>query len=250
VREKSVAALGVAFPHIPDKKQAGEDLHRLTQDEGTDVRRGVAHILGVVFQHVPDKKQAWNDLIRLIKDEGDYLRVKLVDRFQSIIDEMPEKLRFEEQLRGHHIYVVRQGAVYALGVAFQYIPDKEQAWEDLHRLTTDKDEYMRWSSAYTLGVAFPHIPDKEQAWEDLHRLTTDKDGYVREFANHSLGRASIFKATETENEKFFRKELKKAIGFFEIISSEKFTCFSPSLFCHPFYESFYKITFEGGRGKR
>lgn len=107
---------------------------------------------------------------------------------------------------------------------------------------------MRRGAVYTLGVAFSHIIDKERAWEDLHRLTTDKDRYVQAFANYSLGRAFIFKATETENEKNFRKELKEAIEFFKKISLETICSHIPSLFCYSFYESFYKITFEGFEG--
>ena len=89
----------------------------------------------------------------------------------------------------------------------------------------------------------PHIPDKKQAWEDLHRLTQDEDGDVRAFANHSLGKAYIFEASEAESEQNFRKELEKALEFFER-SSKETDYFNPSRFCLPFYRSFYTITFE------
>ncbi len=86
---------------------------------------------------------------------------------------------------------------------FADLPDKDEAWNDLVRLTGDEDRGVRWCAADGFGSAFPHIPDKDAAWEDLHRLTGDEDSYVRAFANHSLGRASAFRATEAESEDDF-----------------------------------------------
>ena len=109
---------------------------------------------------------------------------------------------------------------------------------------------MRQGVAYALGFAFQHIPEKEETWDDLHRLTNDGDSFVQVSANHSIGRASIFKATEAEREEDFREEMKNAIDFFER-SSNKVTYFNPSSFCLPFYRSFYTITFEkaGAKGE-
>ena len=102
---------------------------------------------------------------------------------------------------------------------------------------------MRWRAANALGFAFPQIPDKEEAWRDLIRLTEDEDDSVRASANHSLGRVSIFRATDAEDEEEFREEIKNALEFFERSSKES-TYFNPSSFCLPFYKSFYTITFE------
>ncbi|NOQ33250.1 MAG: hypothetical protein GQ567_03500 [Methanosarcinales archaeon] len=125
---------------------------------------------------------------------------------------------------------------------------------------------MRWSAAGALGSAFQQVPDKDAAWEDLIRLTGDKDPSVQTSANHSLGRASIFRATGAESEEGFRKEMKNALEFFErssrgaIWSTPHRLCFplypvtrewggevilfNPSRFCLPFYRSFYTVTFE------
>ncbi len=127
---------------------------------------------------------------------------------------------------------------------FADLPDRELSWDDLHRLTQDKDLFVRRRAVYVLGSAFQHVPDREQAWEDLHRLTQDEHWYVRISANHSLGRASIFEATEAESEENFRKELEKALKFFETSSKEATYYRRPSSFCLPFYRSFYAITFE------
>ena len=70
---------------------------------------------------------------------------------------------------------VRSSATYVLGSAFSQVPDKQQAWNDLHRLTNDEDSDVRYSAAYALGSVFSQVPDKQQAWNDLHRLTNDED---------------------------------------------------------------------------
>ena len=79
---------------------------------------------------------------------------------------------------------------------FADLPDKENAWKDLIRLTEDEDRDVRRDAANALGSVFPHIPDKKQAWNDLVRLTQDEDRDVRIYTNHSLGRASISNANE------------------------------------------------------
>jgi len=84
---------------------------------------------------------------------------------------------------------VRWDAAEALGTAFPNVPDKEQAWQDLIRLTQDEDSSMRWNAAEALGTAFQYIPDKEQAWQDMHRLTRDEDDFVRGGAAKALGYA-------------------------------------------------------------
>ena len=65
---------------------------------------------------------------------------------------------------------MRHGAAYALGVTFQYVPDKENAWKNLIHLTRDQDRYMRRRAADALGAAFQYVPNKINAWTDLHKL--------------------------------------------------------------------------------
>jgi HEAT repeat protein len=63
---------------------------------------------------------------------------------------------------------------------FSLLSDKQQAWNDLIRLTADADGSVRYGAASALGSAFSEMPDKQQAWNDLIRLTADEDGYVRD----------------------------------------------------------------------
>lgn len=65
---------------------------------------------------------------------------------------------------------VRVGAAHALGPAFFYIPDKNAAWEDVIRLMQDEAETVRVNLVFLLGPAFFYVPDKNAAWKGLHKL--------------------------------------------------------------------------------
>lgn len=212
VRSKASEALFSAFASLPDKNQAWEKLHQLTRNENKYVRMNAAYVLGAYLASVPNKKLVWEDIIRLAQDED---------------------------------YHVRWNATYALSVAFAHTSNKKQAWENLHLLVQNTYSDVRWRVAASLGKSFANIPDKNQAWDDLHQLTQDVDIRVRVNANYSLGSASIFNATEMENEWDFRKELEKAMEFFEK-SSKEVNVFTDNFarFCLPFYRSFYTITFK------
>ncbi|WP_229390427.1 HEAT repeat domain-containing protein [Methanosarcina sp. DH2] len=81
---------------------------------------------------------------------------------------------------------VRSSAAEVLGSLFSQMPDKQQAWNDLHRLVNDEDSDVRYSAAEALGSAFSQVPDKQQAWDDLHRLVNDEDSDVRYYAAEVL----------------------------------------------------------------
>ncbi|MEA3281409.1 MAG: HEAT repeat domain-containing protein [Euryarchaeota archaeon] len=290
IRSNAARAIGTAFQHIPDKKHAWEDIHRLAQDEDSYVRRMVVYALGDAFQHIPDKEEAWQDLHRLTKDKDDDVRLGAARVFGSAFQHIPKKDDAWKDLHRmicEDDCVQRSAVVHALGLAFQHIPDKKHAWKVLHRLTKDKDDHVRRSATDALGSDFQYVPEKEEAWSDLHRLTKDnndgvrldaasavgsafqhipekdeawwdliwltvgKGSFMHAYANHSLGRASIFKATETESEDDFKRELKNALEFFETSSKEDTYYDNPSSFCLPFYRSFYTITFEeaGAKGE-
>jgi hypothetical protein len=69
------------------------------------------------------------------------------------------------------------------------------------------------------------------------------------YAYYCLGRGSISEATNSENEADLKKELKKALKFFEEASQQSIY-YNPAKFCLPFYSSFYALTFsEAEAGK-
>ena len=78
-------------------------------------------------------------------------------------------------------------AIDALREAFSQIPDKDQNWKDLHRLTQDENGYVRWRATDALGSAFGQVPDKGLAWKDLLRLAHDDEIDVQESAANALG---------------------------------------------------------------
>ena len=243
-RREAVGLFRDNFANFPDKEGAWDDLHRLTVDEDSDVRRSAARALGHAFQYISGK-QAWNDLIRLTADEDQFVRLSVAYALGHAFQYIPDKtLAWDDLIRltADEDMFVRWRAAVALGTAFQHVPDKDEAWGDLHRLVEDKGSGVRWGAADALGTAFQHVPDKEEAWRDLIRLTEDEDSGVRVSANHSLGRASIFRATGAKSEEDFRKEMKNALEFFEK-SSREATYSNPSKFCLPFYKSFYSLTF-------
>ena len=85
---------------------------------------------------------------------------------------------------------VRRRAAYSLGAAlFSHVPDKTLAWQDLVRLTADKDSKVRFRAAFALCAAFSQLPDKTLAWQDLHRLMGGENSDVRWAATDALGAA-------------------------------------------------------------
>jgi predicted amidohydrolase len=269
------------FADLPDKEQAGEDLHQLTGDKDDDVRWVAVEALGSVFQHIPDKEQAGEDLHQRIGDNYSGVRRGATYSLGTVFPYVPDKEQAQKDLhqrtsKDEDDADVRWFAARALGSVFQYVPDKKQAWGDLIWLTKDEDKYVRLGAADALGSASQHALDKEEAWNDLHRLTGSDDVYVRVGAADALGSAfqhvpdkkkawadmilltededscvrasanhSLGRASifkAVEGSDDFKSELKNAIQFFE--RSLKETDFNPSKFCLPFYRLFYTIAFE------
>jgi HEAT repeat protein len=246
IKASVVSAIGSAFSHVPDKQKAWNDLIKLTTNEYSDVRASVVSAIGSAYSNVPDKQQAWEDLHRLTTDGDRYVRANVASAIGSAFSYMPDK----QQAWNDLIKLItdkdrdmRAIAISVLGSAYSHVPDKQHAWEDLHRLTTHEDNYVRANAASYIGSAYSNVPDKQQAWEDLIKLTSDKDNSVRTSSNHSLGRVSIFKASQAETDEDYKKELEKAIEFFDIAANESDSWNNPAQFCLPFYRSFHTIIF-------
>jgi HEAT repeat protein len=194
VRWEAAETIGVAFPLIPDKRQAWDDLLRLTMDEDGYVRWEAMESVEATFPHVPDKTLAWNDFLRLTKDKDNDVRQRAVESMEATFPHVPDKtLAWDDLLRliKDKNSGVRCRAARALGAAFPHVTDKTLAWNDLLRFSKDKDEGVRWRAADALGAAFLHVPDKRQAWNDLLQLTKGIDRYVRWRAADLLGAAFL-----------------------------------------------------------
>jgi HEAT repeat protein len=250
-RKMALNQLKLFLLSMPDNQQAWNDLHRLTSDEDSDVRSRVALSLEFLFAHVPfsqvpNKQQAWDDLHRLTIDKEINVRNIATLTLMYAFSAVPDKQQAWDDLHrlsNDEMWIVRDNAASALESAFSEIPDKQQAWNDILRLTTDDNFSVRSRATSALGSAFLHVPNKQQAWNDLHRLTSHEDSSVRTTANHSLGKVSIFKASQAETDEDYKKELEKAIEFFEISATES-SSYNPARFCLPFYRSFHTIIFK------
>ncbi|HNX08472.1 MAG TPA: HEAT repeat domain-containing protein [Methanothrix sp.] len=245
VRFAAALSLGSAYRNVTDKVQAWQDLHKLTQDEDSIVRGTTVSSLLSAYPNIPDKGQAWQDLVKLTHDTDSNVRRSAVSSLGSAYPNVTDKVQAWQDL--HKLTQdeendVRRNAVSSLRSAYPHVPDKVLAWQDLHRLTQDEDSSVRFEVAYSLGSAYPHVPDKVLAWQDLHRLTQDEDRRIRMFSYHSLGKASVYEATESEDINALRRHLEAALGYFEISSQE--SEYSPARFCHPFYRSYFALTFQ------
>jgi HEAT repeat protein len=116
----------------------------------------------------------------------------------------------------------RVEAANLLGIHFSELPDRDQAWKDLHILIQDKNRWVRDESAKALILAFGQVPNKDQAGLDLHTLAHDVDRNVRLTAAKAL--ISVFSqipekyqawqdlVTLTQDEDdFVRREAAKAL---------------------------------------
>ena len=287
VRYRATSTLRYVFSYVLDKQRAWNDLHRLINDEFWDVRSVAAYTLSYVFSQVPDKTEAWNDLHELINDEDRSIRYNAAPAFRFVFSQIPDKQKVWKdflRLTYDEDVSVRSGAGFALGFEFSAMPDKQeawnvlhrltndvdwdvrsaaafslgsvffqlldkkQAWNDLHRLTNEKNSSVRYRAATAVGSAFSQVPDKQQALNDLYRLINDEERLVRTYACYSLGRVFIFKASQAETEEDYKKELEKAIEYFEKTAQEA-QWGNPSQFCLPFYRSFHTIIFKKQEAK-
>ncbi|MCC4770470.1 hypothetical protein FXV91_09815 [Methanosarcina sp. DH2] len=121
--------------------------------------------------------------------EDPKVRRHALEQLQNFFSSIPDKQQAWDDL---HILIddqdssVRSSAAKATGSAFSQVPDKKQAWNDLHRLTDDENGWVKSSAARAIGSAFSQVPDKQQAWEDLLILTLDQSNWVRFSAASAL----------------------------------------------------------------
>jgi hypothetical protein len=58
---------------------------------------------------------------------------------------------------------------------------------------------------YALEIIISSMSDKQQAWNDIHRMTNDEDNWVRTYSNHSFRRVSIFRFLRQKKMKVIKK---------------------------------------------
>jgi HEAT repeat protein len=189
VRSSVVATIGSALPHISSKREAWNDIHILSFDEDSDVRYRIAEFLGSSFSQVLDKQQAWSDIHRLSSDEDSDVRYRMAGFLGSLFFQSLNKQQVWNDLIRLAIDEdcdIRYRVTNILGSVFSQVPDKQQAWNDLIKLTLDKDSDVRYIVGDILGSVLSQAPDKQKAWNDLLRLINDEDISVRFRAAEAL----------------------------------------------------------------
>ncbi|MCX6674426.1 MAG: HEAT repeat domain-containing protein [Methanothrix sp.] len=190
LRAKAASILG----ELRDSR-AVEPLIRSLKDSDSEVRQQAILALGKIgdVQAAGALLEALKDDSQLVRNCADSsVRWGAADALGSAFSQVPSKDQAWQDL--HKLtqdedHSVRGAAARVLGSAFSQVPDKDQAWQDLIRLTQDEDSSVRWGAADALGSAFSQVPSKDQAWQDLHKLTQDEDHSVRGAAAGVLGSA-------------------------------------------------------------
>lgn len=254
IKRAAAVALGKAFPFIPDKNGAWTDLHKLTQDEHNSVRGWAGWALSLAYSCIPEvhRSEAWSDIHRLTRDDNGEVREGAATAIILVIDAIPDKIDAVSDLHRlsrDEYRKVRWRVAGALGSAFIHFPDRRQAWIDLRMLINDRFPEVRRTAIVSLSKVFSLLPSgsRDEALADLHQLVKDKDSDVRMYTYYSLGKMSVFSATEMDDIDTLKKELAAAVSYFEK-STQEGTVNCPAKFCHPFYRTYFAITFQDVEG--
>ncbi len=114
------------------------------------MRREVAHTLGFAFSHLSDKQLVWNDLHRLTNDENSDVRYRATLLFVLHFHMFPISNWYGMtyiDLLMMKTAMLDVGQYLLFDSAFSHVPDKQLIWNDLHRLTTDENRDVRCRAA-------------------------------------------------------------------------------------------------------
>ena len=108
----------------------------------------------------PDKLKVWNFMHKLISADA------------SVI----------EQISDIDLPLIKYIVIHIIGSEFEYIPNKQQAWDDLCKIIIDEyDSELLLGAVIALSNAFKHIPDKTQAWNEFYKLSDINNSRVTLF---------------------------------------------------------------------
>jgi len=75
VRYWVTVSFDVAYPFIPNRKQAWFVFHKLAEDWDGDIRANATLAIGSTFTYILNEEQALEDLIRLTQDDESNVRI-------------------------------------------------------------------------------------------------------------------------------------------------------------------------------
>lgn len=90
-RLEAATSLGSAFPHVPNKSEAWQDLYYLIGDNDLDVRWLAVISLGSAFPHVPNKSEAWQGLYCMTHDRDFYVQMDAARSLGLAFPHVPNK---------------------------------------------------------------------------------------------------------------------------------------------------------------
>ncbi len=109
-------------------------------------------------------------------------RIEAMEQLSSSFESVPDREQaFEDMLRlsSDKCDEVRESAVSSLSTVFSKLPEsgKIQVWERFINLTAYPSEEILKAAAQALVSVFPHNPNKENAWEDLMELVNSNSSF-------------------------------------------------------------------------
>lgn len=114
-------------------------------------------------------------------------RINALEQFGAGFESLPGRQQaFDDLLRlcSDKDETVREKAINVLEAVFPLVPDRKKSWEELAGLakSVSVPETVRWEVINFLPSIFPYVTDMKQVWTDLVEITASEDSLVQEKA--------------------------------------------------------------------
>lgn len=200
-------------------------LHDRTYSPASNTRIDALRQLSALFEFLPespDRKEALEDLLRLSADSESRVRAAAIQALESVYPHISENRKKEVwdrllNLTAYPVEEVERNAAQALVSSYSHLPEteREKAWKELAALVTSPSstEGVRRIIVRSLPSVLPHLPEtgKSQAWEFLLKMAGDEtgDGNIRKNTGFCLGMVCL-ELSENERGEAWEKLLKIA----------------------------------------
>ncbi|MGB9928276.1 MAG: HEAT repeat domain-containing protein [Methanosarcina sp.] len=181
-RIKAAKQLGALFEVFPERKQAFEDLLKLSSDRDNEVREEAIKSLTMVFPNIPDKELAWDKFVNLTAYPAERVMKAAVKALVSVFSLMPDRNKTWKDLvellhSKTSMEDVNREIIDAFPYLMQEIPDNPYVWKDLLETIHSKDLYVREKTIAILSRVFPDLADeqKEKTWKEIFKLAAEPD---------------------------------------------------------------------------
>lgn len=179
-RIKAAKQLGALFEVFPDRKQAFEDLLKLSSDRDNEVRAEAINSLMTVFPNIPDKELAWEKFVNLTAYPADRVIKAAVKALVSVFVLMPKKNKAWKDLvelvnSKTSLEDVNREIINSFPYLIQEFPENQNLWKDLLETIHSEDPYVQEKTIKLLSTVFPDLDNeqKEKTWEEIFKLATE-----------------------------------------------------------------------------